>query len=67
VRHGEPTGAAQDDIGQSLASTRRKSSSLTRRSFHGPVASAPPFATIHETRMALLAADREGCFISDHL
>ena len=26
----EPAGAAQDDIGQSLASTRRKSSSLTR-------------------------------------
>jgi hypothetical protein len=30
VRHGDPAGAAQDDIGQSLASTRRKSSSLTR-------------------------------------
>jgi hypothetical protein len=34
VRHGDPAGAAQEDIGQSLASTRRKSSSLTRRSFH---------------------------------
>jgi len=30
VRHGDPAGAAQDDIGQSFASTRRKSSSLTR-------------------------------------
>jgi hypothetical protein len=29
VRHGDPAGAAQDDIGQSLASTRRKSPSLT--------------------------------------
>jgi hypothetical protein len=28
-----PAAAAQDDIGQSLASTCRKSSSLTRRSF----------------------------------
>ncbi len=28
-------GAAQEDIGQSFASTRRKSSSLTRGSFHG--------------------------------
>jgi integrase len=40
VRHGDPAGAAQDDIGQSLASTRRKSSSLTRTSFHEPVASS---------------------------
>ena len=30
VRHGDPAGAAQEDIGQPLASTRRKSSSLTR-------------------------------------
>jgi hypothetical protein len=30
VRHGDPAGAAQDDIGQSLASTRRKSSSPMR-------------------------------------
>ena len=29
VRHGDPAGAAQDDIGQSLASTRRKSSSAS--------------------------------------
>jgi hypothetical protein len=28
VRHGDPAGAAQEDIGQSLASTLRKSSSL---------------------------------------
>ncbi len=34
VRQGDPAGAAHDDIGQSLASTRRKSSSLTLRSFH---------------------------------
>jgi hypothetical protein len=37
VRHGEPAGAVQDDIGQSFASTRRKSFSLTRGSFHGGV------------------------------
>ena len=60
-------GAAQDDIGQSLASTRRKSSSLTRRSFHGPVAPVAPFATIHETRMPLLAVGRGGCFIGADL
>jgi hypothetical protein len=36
VRHGDPAGAAQDDIGQSLASTRRKSSSFTRRSVPEP-------------------------------
>ena len=30
VRHGDPAGAAQDDIGQSLASTRRKSPSPMR-------------------------------------
>jgi len=29
VLHGDPAGAVQDDIGQSVASTRRKSSSLT--------------------------------------
>ena len=30
VRHGDPAGVEQEDIGQSLASTRRKSLSLTR-------------------------------------
>ena len=49
VRHGDPAGAAQEDIGQSFASTRRKSSSLTRRSFHVGVSSVQPFATTHET------------------
>ena len=34
VRHGDPAGAAHADIGQSRASTRRKSSSLTRKMFH---------------------------------
>jgi hypothetical protein len=34
VRQGEPAGAAQEDIGQSLASTRRKSPPLTLGSFH---------------------------------
>jgi hypothetical protein len=67
VRHGDPAGAAQDDIGQSLASTRRKLSSLTRRSFHGPVASVRLFATIHETRMLLLTTRRAAWFIGDHL
>ena len=49
VRHGDPAGAAQEDIGQSFASTRRKSSSLTRGSFHGGVSSARPYATTPET------------------
>jgi hypothetical protein len=49
VRHGDPAGAVQDDIGQSLASTRRKSSSLTCRSFHVAVAIAELFATTNET------------------
>ena len=35
VRHGEPAGAAQVDIGQSRDSTRWKSSLTTRRLFHG--------------------------------
>jgi len=35
VRQGEPAGAAQEDIGQSFASTCGKSFSLTRGSFHG--------------------------------
>src|ERR1035441_3221793 len=45
VRHGDPAGAAQEDIGQSFASTLRKSSSLTRRSFHVGVSFVQPFAT----------------------
>ena len=67
VRHGDPAGAAQEDIGQSLASTRRKSSSLTRRSFHVCVSSSSLFATTHETRSALLGPARAGCFIGDRL
>ena len=58
VRPGDPAGAAHDDIGQSFASTRRKSSPLTRRSFHGCVSPARPFATTNETaftRMAVAA------------
>ena len=53
VRHGDPAGAAQEDIGQSFASTRRKSSSLTRRSFHGGVSSTRSYATTRETPFAL--------------
>jgi len=34
VRQGEPAGAAQEDIGQSLASTQRKLPPLTLGSFH---------------------------------
>src|SRR5260370_543184 len=49
VRQGDPAGAVQDDIGQSLASTRRKSSSLTCRSFHVAVAIVELFATTNET------------------
>ena len=67
VRHGEPTGAAQEDIGQSFASTRRKSSSLTRGSFHGGVSSARPYATTRETRFALFGIWRPACFIGPHL
>ncbi|MDQ2873846.1 MAG: hypothetical protein M3Y33_03100 [Actinomycetota bacterium] len=44
VRHGDPAGAAQDDIGQSLASTLRKSSSRTLRSFHVGVPFVQPYA-----------------------
>ena len=62
VRHGDPAGAAQDDIGQSFASTRRKLSSLTRRSFHVSVSFIPPFATTHETWLALIGPQRAGCF-----
>jgi len=54
VRHGDPAGAAQDDIGQSLASTRRKSSSLTSRSFHVAVAIVELFAPTNETWFALV-------------
>jgi hypothetical protein len=48
-----PAGAAQEDIGRSLASTRRKSSSLTPGSFHVGVSPVQPHATIHETRTGL--------------
>jgi hypothetical protein len=47
-------------IGQSLASTRRKSSALTRRSFHVPVSHVHPYATTHETPSALLGLRRRG-------
>ena len=62
VRHGDPAGAAQEDIGQSFASTRRKSSSLTRGSFHGGVSSAWSYATTRETRFALFGIWQPGCF-----
>ena len=61
VRHGDPAGAAQEDIGQPFASTCRKSS-LTRGSFYGDVSSALPYATIRETRFALSGIWRPGCF-----
>ena len=67
VRHGDPAGAAQEDIGQPFASTRRKSSSLTRGSFHGGVSSARPYATTRETRFALFGTWRPGCFTGPHL
>ena len=62
VRHGDPAGAAQEDIGQSFASTRRKSSSLTRGSFHGGVSFAWSCATTRETRFALFGIWRRGLF-----
>ena len=67
VRHGDPAGAAQEDIGQPFASTRRKSSSLTRRSFHGGVSSARPYATTRETRFALAGIWWQGCFTDPRL
>jgi hypothetical protein len=67
VRHGDPAGAAQDDIGQSLASTRRKSSSLTARSFHVGVSPVQPYATTHETAIALHGRPGTGCFIGPRL
>ncbi len=67
VRHGEPTGAAQEDIGQSFASTRRKPSSLTRGSFHGGVSSTGPYATTRETRFALFGIWRPACFTGPRL
>lgn len=66
VRHGDPAGAAQEDMGQSWASTRRKSS-LTRRSFHVGVSHVEPHATTHETRFALDGPRRAPCFIGGHL
>jgi len=67
VRQGEPAGAAQEGIGQSLASTCRKSFSLTRGSFHGGVSSARPYATTRETRFARFGIWRPGCFTGPHL
>jgi hypothetical protein len=60
-------GAAQEDIGQSFASTRRKSFSLTRGSFHGGVSSARPYAMTPETRFALFGIWRPGRFIGPRL
>lgn len=67
VRHGDPAGAAQEDIGQSCASTRRESSSLTPGSFHGGVSRDESFATTHETNLALGGPRRTACFIGGHL
>jgi hypothetical protein len=67
VRQGDPAGAAQEGIGQSFASTRRKSSSLTRRSFHGGVSSARSYATTRETPFGLFGIWRPACFTGSHL
>src|SRR5688500_15458778 len=45
VRHGDPAGAAHEDIGQSLASTLRKSSALPPRS----VSTVHQYGTTYET------------------
>ncbi len=67
VRHGDPAGAAQDDIGQSAASTCRKSSSLIRRSFHGGVSPVQPYGTTYETAIALHGRQEAGCFTGPRL
>jgi hypothetical protein len=67
VRHGDAAGAAQDDIGQSFASTCRKSFSLTSGSFHGGVSFARPYATTRETPSVLLGIWRPGCFTGSRL
>jgi hypothetical protein len=66
VRHGDPAGAAQDDMGQSLASTHRKSSLLTSESFHMG-AHAQSYATTHETESALDGPRQAAGFIGEHL
>jgi hypothetical protein len=67
VRHGDPAGAAQDDIGQSWASTSRKSLSRTTGSFHECGAESDPYAPTHETRFALDPSGPGPCFMSGHL
>jgi hypothetical protein len=67
VRHGDPAGAAHADIGQSRASTRRKSSSLTPEVFHVCVPRGALFATTYETVAAQGGRVGARCFISDHL
>ncbi|MBV9144024.1 MAG: hypothetical protein JO115_24420 [Pseudonocardiales bacterium] len=67
VRHGDPAGAAQDDRGQSLASTLRKSSSLIPESFHVGVSHVQSCATTHETEFVLDSPRQAPCFIDDHL
>src|SRR5262249_59784386 len=66
VRHGEPAGAAQADMGQSRASTRRKSS-VTRRVFHMCVSRGGSFATAYETAESLRGARQAQRFTGDHL
>jgi hypothetical protein len=58
---------SQEDIGQSFASTCRKSFSLTCGSFHGGVSSARPYATTRETPLALFGVWRPGCFTGPRL
>src|SRR3954471_10319084 len=66
VRHGDPAGAAQADIGQSRASTRRKSSSLTREVIHTAFRFLGLYATTYETEDALDSRCSADCFTSDH-
>jgi hypothetical protein len=49
VRQREPAGAAQEDIVQSLPSTRTKSSAVIRKSFHGSFQTSQPYGATHET------------------
>jgi hypothetical protein len=52
----QPPVTAQRDIGQTIASTRRKAASLAPASFHESISLAYPLATTAEKRPALAVA-----------
>jgi hypothetical protein len=59
-RQGDTAGTTHDDIGQSLASTRMKSSSPTRRSFHGRVSLVHLFAPFSRIQVPPLPSAHRG-------